>query len=798
VGGTTVRELKYYELRKFYDANALGFETTDDLTPNSGLIGQSRAADALKFGLAVKAYGYNVFVSGVSGTGKTTFARKFAEQAAEKGTPPNDMCYVYNFEEPKYPKLLSLKNGFGVELKSEMEGLLTRICDDIPTLFSSEEFEDEKHSIVKVLHDKREEAIANITKYAKENGFGVKSLNAGVQFLPIINDEMINEEQYETLSAETKADITSRSETITRQSEKTLRKIKGFEAETNKKVEELEQKFGTVLIDELMADALLKFESEPDVLQYFSQIKEDVLANMGDFIEAPEQGEEELLQLMPWAAKRGKDESFNKYKVNLIAHTKGSPVVLSHNPTHTNLVGEIEYENEMGNLTTDFMKIKPGLLHKANGGYLVLQANDLLTNYHAWETLKLSLRTKEIAIEPCREFGGGFITATLKPEPAVLDVKVILVGSSWCYDLLYEFDDDFKKLFKIHSEFDYEMSNDADNLIKLARFVKCFADENNSKAFDKGAVARLAEYSVRMAENQTMLSTQFGYLADILTEAAAWAGFDDAKIIKDTHISKAITERNKRLNMYEEKLNNLINRDVLMLDTDGAKTAQINGLAVLESGGYAFAKPSRITATAYVGKAGIVNIEKEAEMSGSIHDKGVEVLTGYLGQKYAQEFPLSLSCRVCFEQNYNGVDGDSASSTELYAILSSLANLPIKQSLAVTGSINQRGEIQPIGGVTHKIEGFFTVCNKRGLTGEQGVIIPEQNTQDLSLSDEVIDAVKNGKFHIYAITTADEGIELLMGTTAGVVNENGKYPTDTVHGKVFRKLRDFYKRSIQD
>jgi len=783
VGGATVRELKFDELRKFCDKDKLGFKTTSELSPSEGLIGQGRAEEALRFGLAVKAYGYNIFVSGLPGTGKTTFACEFAKQAAKTDAPPPDLCYVHNFDEPKYPNLLSVKNGLGNVLKSEMEELVTKLCEDIPALLAGEEFDNEKNAVVKVFHDKREELITNVTKYAKENGFGAKSLNSGMQFLPIIDGEMINEEQYDQLTADVKADITARSETITERTAQTMRKIKVLEAETNKKVEELEYKHGLFLVGRLMAGLLVKFENEHAVLAYLSKVKEDVLANLGDFLDNAEQNDDELMNIVPWAGKKPKDDAFNKYKINLIAHSSSAPVIVSHNPTYASLVGEIEYENEMGNLVADFMKIKPGLLHTANGGYLILQANDVLTSFQAWETIKRALRTKEIITEPIREFGGGVITATLKPAPVPLDVKVILVGPGWCYDILHEYDDDFQKLFKIHAEFDYEMPYTPHNTASLAQLVKKFAREHDSLEFDCGAVARLIEYSVRLADNQEMMSTQMGKLTDILTEAVAWAKIAGAVIVTDSYIEKAIAERDKRLNMYEEKLGGLIDKNFIMIDTDGAKTAQINGLAVLSSGGYAFAKPSRITATTYVGKAGVVNIEKEAEMSGSIHDKGVEVLTGYLGQMYAQEFPLSLSCRICFEQNYNGIDGDSASSTELYAILSSLSETPISQEIAVTGSVNQFGKIQPIGGVSHKIEGFFDICKKRGLTGTQGVIIPRQNVKDLVLKDAVIDAVKNGKFSIYAIDDIDEGIEILMET-----------PARTIHEKVLKKLKKYYNQ----
>ena len=534
------------------------------------------------------------------------------------------------------------------------------------------------------------------------------------------------------------------------------------------------------------------------MIAYINAMQEDVLENISQFFEEEEESDEALASLLPMFSKKPAEDVTLKYKVNLIvdhSETKGAPVVVTFNPTYYNLVGEVEYDSEFGNLTTDFMKIKGGLFHKANGGYLIVQAQDILSAPQAWEALRRVIKTKEINMDSVREQLGAVVAPTLKPEPIAADIKVIMIGSNYYYETLSQYDDEFDKFFKIKADFDYEMPGTEENIWKIARFIKGFVEREKTMEFDVSAVCSIVEYSFRAAERQDKLSTRFNHLAEILCEAVTWAKLEGAETVTAEHIRKTVYEKEQRMNLYEEKLDEMLADDVIMIDTQGSEIGQINGLAVLDMGNYVFGNPTRITATTYVGKSGIVNIEKEARMSGQTHDKGVQIISGFLGQTYAQNFPLSLSCRVCFEQNYNGIDGDSASSTELYCILSSLAELPIRQDLAVTGSVNQKGEIQAIGGVTYKIEGFFDLCRKRGLTGEQGVIIPVANVRELVLKDEVVEAVKCGTFHIYPISHIDEGIELLMSMPAGKKNKNGTFPVNSVHGKVMKKLRAFDKAS---
>ncbi len=794
-----MRELKYTELKKY--PQSLNFETTQEIEPFSSIIGQSRASKALEFGLQVKSKGYNIYVTGSPGTGKTSFARAYAGDMASKEATPPDLCYIYNFKNPKCPQSLWLPPGMGRQLKDDMDEFIARLLTELPKVFSSKEYEAKKADIVKSYQAKRDELIKEITDDAKEQNFGVKSTNTGIYFMPIINGELINEEQFDELTSEQKDEISKNSEVIQKRAAEVMRIIKEYERSTRKEVEDMEYALGLFTVGYHISSLLEKYAANDKVLEYLLQVKEDILEFIEDFV-SEESGEEESIQnLLPWYVKKSTEDVFSKYKINLItdnSELKGAPVIVDFNPTYANLIGEIEYDNEFGNFTTDFMKIRSGLLHRANGGYLILQAHDILSNIHAWEALRRVMLTGEIVVEPIREFTTGVAVSGIKPEPVPVSVKIILIGSLYYYDILYEYDEEFQKLFKIRADFDYEMSNDDGNIAKLAGFVKKTIDKEGLLNFTAPAVMRLVEYSTRLAERQDKLTAKFSRITEIIIESSTYAKLAGAELVGSEHVDKALFERQQRLNMYEEKLNEMIEDNVIMIDVTGKKVGEINGLAILDTGDYIFGKPTKITATAYVGKAGIINIEKEAEMSGSIHDKGVQVLIGYLDQTYAQEFPLSLSCRICFEQNYHGVDGDSASSTELYSILSMLSGLPINQELAVTGSINQRGEIQPIGGVTYKIEGFFELCANRGLTGNQGVIIPVQNVKDLVLKDEVIEAVKEGKFHIYAIDHIDEGIQMLTGVAAGKLTERGKYPVNSVHGLVYKKLKEYHKKAVEE
>ena len=793
-----VSELHHTQLKNGCYPEELSFRTTAELEPLEGIIGQERAVKALEFGLAVKMKGYNIYMSGPSGTGKTTYARRSTERVAATEPVPMDWCYVYNFQKPKEPTALSFPAGVGKQFREDMAKLVNLFRKELTKAFGSEDYEKQKLTLIQGFEQQQNTLLDQTEEAAAEYGFHVERTEAGVYFVPLLNGEPMEEGAFEELPEEDQRRLEANSLILQEKAAQLLRQIQTIEKDCTQQVAELERKVGLYAIGHHVEDLVLRYGASDRVTAYLRAVQEDVLEHLDQFMEPDRPQEEIVLSLMQTASKKPDEDVTLKYRVNLIADhsgATGAPVVVTFNPTYTNLMGETEYDSEFGTLTTDFMKIKGGLFHQANGGYLIVQAQDVLTAPNAWAALRRVIKTREINMDSIRELSNPTAVPTLKPEPIPAQLKVIMVGSDQYYYMLSQYDEEFDKFFKIRADFDYEMPRTDENITKIARFIKGFVEREHTLEFDDSAVCAIVEYSSRSAARQDKLSTRFNHLSEILGEAHTWASLEQAPIITAAHIRKAIQEKEQRLMLYKEKLDEMLDAGVIMIDTDGAVVGQINGLAVLDLGSFAFGTPSRITATTYVGKSGIVNIEKEARMSGQTHDKGVQIITGFLGQTYAQKFPMSLSCRVCFEQNYNGIDGDSASSTELYCILSSLSDLPIRQDLAVTGSVNQRGEIQAIGGVTQKIEGFFELCAKRGLTGRQGVIIPASNVKDLVLNDEVVQSVKDGLFHIYPITNISEGIELLMDCPAGEKDAAGDFPADSVHGRVSAKLRAFAQLS---
>lgn len=790
-----IKELDDTQLKHACLPENFTFQTTAELTTLDGIIGQERAVKAFDFGLEVKMKGYNIYMSGPTGTGKTTYACKRTKEIAAKEPVPMDWCYVYNFQNPKKPLALSFQPGIGKAFCEDMEKLVVSFQKELEKLFRSDDYEKQKLSITHSFEKQQNELLDLMDATALEYNFYVKRSDSNLYFLPMKDGKPLEEEDLKTLSEEENEIIEENSRILQEKAGPILREIQNTEKECEKNIEKLEHSLALDIMGPSLQELSQKYASYERVISYLSQVQEDILKHLHQFMEEEEAQPDVLASLLPSLGKKTEEDDITlKYGVNLIvdhSRTEGAPVVITFNPTYNNLMGDTEYDSEFGNLTTDFMKIKSGLLHQANGGYLIVQAQDILTIPHAWEALRRVLKTKEINMDSLRELSGPSTAPILKPEPIPINFKVIMIGSEYFYDLLSQCDDEFDKFFKIRSDFDYEMSHSHENIYKIAQFIKGFVEREQTLEFDVSAVCAAIEYSTRLASRQDKLSTRFNYLSEILGEAHTWASLEKAPIITASHIKKAIAEKEERRSFYKEKLEEMLDNEIIMIDTTGSKIGQINGLAVLDMGNFSFGTPARITATTYVGKSGIVNIEKEARMSGQTHDKGIQIITGYLGQTYAQKFPMALSCRVCFEQNYNGIDGDSASSTELYCILSSLANLPIRQDLAVTGSVNQKGEIQAIGGVTHKIEGFFDLCKKRGLTGNQGVIIPVSNVKDLVLNEEVISAVKEGLFHIYPISHIDEGMELLMQYPAGDIQETGDGSSESIHGRVYEKLKIF-------
>ena len=787
-------ELSYTQLKNSCVPEDFDFRTTAELHPLDGIIGQERAVKAFDFGLAVKMKGYNIYMSGPAGTGKTTYAKASTEGRAATEPVPMDWCYVYNFQHPKKPVALSFEAGIGKQFQEDMTQLVAVFKKELSKAFQSENYEKQKYAVTHSFEQRQTELLTEIRTAADQYGFQLKQTDDGVFFLPTVNGVPVEEDAYHNLSDADKEAIEENTQVMQEKAGVFMREMNELEKECDRQLEGLNQAIGLHAIGEYVAELEEKYQASEKTAAYLAAVQNDVLQHLDQFMEKEEVQEITLSQLMSGMGKKQDDDVTLKYRVNLIvdhSESTGAPVVVTYNPTYSNLMGETEYDSEYGNLTTDFMKIKGGLFHQANGGYLIVQAQDILSSAHAWEALRRVIKTGEINMDSIRELLNAQVVPTLKPEPIPASIKVIMIGSDYYYELLSAYDEEFDKFFKIRAAFDSEMARNDENVAKVAQFVKSFVEREHTLEFDASAVCAIVEYSSRTVSRQDKLSTQFNHLSEIMGEANVWAQFEDAAVITEAHIRKTIAEKEERLCLYEEKLNEMLEENVIMIDTDGAEIGQINGLAVLDTGRYAFGTPSRITATAYMGKSGIVNIEKEARMSGQTHDKGVQIITGFLGQTYAQQFPMALSCRICFEQNYNGIDGDSASSTELYCILSSLAELPIRQDLAVTGSVNQKGDIQAIGGVTQKIEGFFALCKKRGLTGKQGVLIPVSNVKDLVLNDEVVDAVKEGRFHIYPIAHINEGIELMMGHPAGERDAAGNFPAESVHGRVYARLKAF-------
>ncbi len=785
-------ELGVKELKFTCDSNVFHFNTTDELEPISTGIGQERGIKALEFGLNIDINGYNVYVEGPYGVGKTAYVKNYLNTISKKKKVPNDWCYLYNFDNPNEPVAVALPAGQGKEFRDTMNSFINEIKVDIKNTFNNEDFEKEKNLIKQEYEAKRNSLMEKLNQKSAEYGFTVKSAQNGIYMMPILNGKTIAEEEFNKLDDATKKEFEDKSTIVQQHIMTAIGEIKSIERESETKIQEWQSNVALLTINAHINLIKAKYKRNKKINKFLESIKKDILKNINLFT-ADEKVIETKLQ-GPQAAHPEIYKPWLNYRVNLFidnSSLEGAPAVADTDYSYHNIFGKLEYENYYGALKTDFTMLKPGLLHIANGGYLVFQANDLLTNSLCYDTLKKVLRSKSLGIENAADPRSSMVMVSLKPEPIPLDLKVILIGDENIYQTLLAMDPDFRKLFKIKVEFAEEATLNEQNMVGLARFVKGYCSHEGLPPLDAGAMARLIEYASKLADDQHKLSTRFTDLSVIVGEAATWAKMAKSKVITEEFITKALAEKIDRVKKYDEKYMEMIRDNVLLIDTTGSKVGQINGLTIMNVGDYTFGKPVKITASTYTGKNGIINIEREVELSGSSHSKGILILSGYLGEMFAQDMPLSLTASICFEQLYSGVDGDSASSTELYAILSSLSNIPINQSIAVTGSVNQKGEIQPIGGVNDKIEGFFQVCKMRGLDGNHGVIIPQQNVRNLNLSEEVISAVKSGKFHIYAISTIEEGIEILTGVPAGSKDENGKFPAGTINYLVYNKLKKY-------
>jgi lon-related putative ATP-dependent protease len=794
----TISELSPEKLRLECPPDQVGCETSADLGPIDGIIGQDRALKALKFGVEMKGKGFNVYVAGPPITGKRPAARSFLENIAKSRPVPPDWVYVNNFENPYEPKTLKLPAGRARVFQKDLKNLVDQAKRAVPAALQNDEFTSRGNNITKKAVAERNQILSDLNKQAAVHGYTVRMTQLGITIVPVVDGKTLSQEEFDTLPARVKKKYEQSRDTVRAALDKAGKEVNDLDAKTLEELKKLRDDSVRYAIGGLMTNIVSRYEALPEIVQHLNEVRDDIMENTELFTPGAAEEKPEAEQQSP-LERNIPDFLFRRYDVNVIvdnSELKGAPVISEDNPTVTNLLGKFENESRFGALTTDFTLIKGGSIHRANGGYLILGAVELLKNQFSYDGLKRVLQSGSILIEATGERLGVASTKTLVPQPIPLNVKVILVGDHDIYQVLYTQDPDFGILFKVKAHFDDSIERNDQNQKTYGSFVHSLAEREGLNHLEAKALAKVVEYGSRLAEDQTKLSTKFPEIADLVREANFYAVQDEAKLVKDVHIKKALDEKVYRSNLLDEKVKEMIERGIILIDTSGTQVGQVNGLSVISLGDFDFGQPSRITASLGLGRKGIIDIERESRMGGQTHTKGVLIISGYLENKYAHDKPLSLSCRLVFEQSYGGVDGDSASSTELYAILSALSELPVKQNLAVTGSVNQKGIVQAIGGVNEKIEGFYSTCKAKGLKGNEGVMIPSSNVQHLMLNEEVVEAVRQGKFHIYPVSTIDEGIEILTGVNAGQLKNDGTYESGTVHYRVNKRLSEMNQRMV--
>lgn len=783
------------QLRRRVDPARLP-STSADVAPLEGTIGQPRAVDALAFGLEIGAPGYNLFVAGSAGSGRERTVHDFLQQFAPTRPTPPDWVYVYNFAHPDRPNAIRLPAGRGRKFAADLDNFLEAAQRDIPRAFESEDYERRRRQALSELTQQRDALFDQLQTFAREQGFALEMTPAGIVTVPLSRGQPLSDEEFRRLPAQTRQELEQRSHTVQERTAETLRKIRLLQKEATERVRQLDRDVALFAAGPHLDELHESYSDQPEVLAYLDQIKNDLPEHLDDFRGGSEGEGQQAAVLSNLAAMR-REEHLARYGVNVFVDNnslKGAPVVVERNPTYYNLIGRIDYRATFGAMITDFRQVRPGALQRANGGFLILHVLDVLSAPFAWEALKRALICGEVAIENLGEQYTALPTERLRPEPIPLDVKVILIGPPDVYYLLYRLDPDFQELFKVKADFAPDMHWSDEHVNNYVAFIGRRVREENLRHFSREAMARVIEHGARLSEDQRKLSSRLRDIADVVSEANYWAGKAGHELVQADDVKQAIERRQFRSNLVEEQIQEMIDNGTIMIDTAGAREAQVNGVAVIDLGSYTFGRPSRISARVSLGRGSVQSIEREIKLSGPIHSKGFLILSGYLAGQYGQQYPLAVSATITFEQSYDEVEGDSASSTELYALLSALSGLPLRQSIAVTGSVNQHGEIQAVGGVTTKIEGFFAVCKAKGLNGEQGVIIPAANVPNLMLDDEVIDAVRAGQFHVWAVHSIDEGIELLTGRPAGRRGSDGQYPEGTVHRLVEDRLRSYAER----
>ena len=787
-------ELKAADLRCVCDHKVFNFKNTSEVKPLDEVIGQKRAVQAIQFGLNMKSPGYNIFVTGVEGTGKSTIVRELVTKHAKTQPTPQDWCLVNNYKDEFRPRVIAVPPGKAVSFSKKMDKFIEDLKTDLPNAFESKPYLKHLSEIKSAYTDKHNQLFHQIEKLAADKNLQITKTENEYDTLPIIDGKPLSPEDFNNLSDAQKAKIEENVRFIQTHIELASVEIDKLNHALRVDVEKLMDDVTLSVVKSRLEKIRNDFKDSTDVLAHLEDVEQDIVENVNYFVSANDsESSEEKVLLAPPKSK------LQRYQVNALTDrgsSKGAPVVFETNPTYRNVMGRIEKRAYMATVATDFTMVQAGSLLNANGGFLIMDIESVMMNSYVWEALKRALRTKSLNIEEIPE-ETGFGTVALRPEPIALDVKVILLGSYEAFEVLQDYDLRFNKIFKVRADFDYEVERTPTTVQQYARFIARVCKEEFLLPFTPKGVAAIVEYGEKYVADKNKLSIRFGPLLGVLKEADYWARQNNARLVSDKYVVKAFNEHRFRYNLYEEKMHESYLDETIIIDVEGATVGQVNALAVYQVGEFSFGRPVRITAETFMGKEGVINIEREAKLSGKTHDKGVLILSGYLGKTFAQHFPLNLAISITFEQSYSDIDGDSASSTELYAIISSLAGISVRQGIAVTGSVNQKGQIQAIGGVNQKIEGFYEVCRTKRLNGEQGVIIPRANIKNLMLRKEIIDAVKKRKFHVYQVSTVEEGIEILTGMSAGKPDRDGNYPEGTVYGAAQKKLKRYHQQALK-
>jgi lon-related putative ATP-dependent protease len=787
-----IKELKAKECTRACPEMSFTCKSTEELPPLKEIIGQERATRALQFGLRINDKGFNIFVTGMPGTGRKTAIADYIKEFSKGSPVPPDWAYVFNFKDPSRPRALKFPAGGGIQFKKHMEKFVTGMPKALRDAFESEEYTKKRNQTLKTIEEERAQATGKVNKMAESAGFQVVQSPIGLILVPIVKGKPMSEQEFMQLPLNVREKIQKVREGVQGKIEESLRPLRELDRLALEKIISLNNDVASFALEPLFAPLRDEFGKDETVMAYLKELQGDVITNLADILQAGAKPQQQ--QQAPFPFPMPVADPTANYAVNLIVDNsalKQAPVEIELNPSYFRVFGAIEKEARFGALVTDFTMIRAGAAHRANGGFLVLTEEGLLREPLIYEAMKQTLSNAKLEIEDPATRLGYMATKTLRPEPIPFDAKVTILGSPQVYEILYNLDKEFKELFKVKADFDVVMERSNTNVKEYASFICTLVNKEKLLHLDKSGLGAVVEYSSRLVEDQTKLTVQFSQVADIIREASFYAKEEGAKHISRKHILKQMEEKVYRSNLISQKIDEFIERGVIIIDTEGSKTGEVNGLAVMMTGDFEFGKPSKITASAGVGRDGIINVEREAQMSGPTHTKGVVILGGFINDRYAGQRPLSLTAKLVFEQSYSGVDGDSASSTELYAILSALSGKPINQSIAVTGSVNQKGAVQAIGGVNYKIEGFYEVCKRKGLTGKQGVMIPKTNVENLMLKDEVLEAIEKGKFHIYPVASIDEGIEVLTGVKAGKRKKDGTWEEGSINFLVQQRLDTF-------